>query len=390
MADENLSLAEQYKRATDPTTKKEDLFQPEVVEIVDDSGMEDEIEITESEKPTEVVAETNVEDKIEEKVEDVVEEKDEIDTLLSEFNVDNNIEDKKPEAVTSDSSLKIEDIIKEKSGGAFSSLEELIERATKSQFASERIKKLNDLEASGKDIMKVLEYEKMNIENLDPANHNHALELIKSKMIADDPTITERELNYILRDYTYNEDSDSEDEIELKKVKALREAKKAKVDLIKIKTDFSIPDVKPMSNGVDQSKELERIQKEWEDQVEKEPSLLNYKTEKINVGDKTLDFVVKDDVRRSIVDIAKRPNDLWKEYTNSSGAIDFERLASDMIQIKQKEAIRKTIWDQGVAHGAREFAAKLKNSRQRGETQPVSTFIPEGKQIYQQYKQQNK
>lgn len=286
----------------------------------------------------------------------------------------------------------IDSIIKEKTGGKFSSWDELqlsINNQVNTEFASDRIKKLNDLEKQGVDILRVLEYDKLNIESLNPQDFNEAISIIKAKLKIEDPEITDRELNFILRDYSFNDDTD-QDEVELKKIKALRDAKKYKNELIEYKKQLEIPKNNPVSsNNQQQDQELRELQSKWTKMVSDYAS--KYTIENINVGEAdNIKYIVKEDAKHSITKTLNNPSSFWTRYTNQDGKTDMDRLFKDMLLIENKDAVLKTIYDQGKAIGAKSAILKIKNARSsKGEVLSKKEHVSYEKQIHDQLKNMN-
>lgn len=270
--------------------------------------------------------------------------------------------------------VDINAFVSEKTGGKFKGLDELLEYAKQeptvtSNFASDRIEKLNDIEKNGGDIMQVLKFESLKLEELDVENTSDAITLIKEKLKMEDPDATEQDLHYLIsKDYAVDEDMD-DDERNYQISKMKRTARQAKRELLDKKKQLELPKGGTSKNVEAQQKQIEEMQKQWTDTVSKATS--NYNEETFTLGEsKEFKYVVNDEMRKTIADNIVNPQNYWKRYTNQDGSTNLDLLMSDQILSLNKETILKSAYNQGIAEGARDVLNKLTNAKPKGQSKP--------------------
>lgn len=363
-----------HGKAVIPETTPEDLvpaeedFEDAVEDIITEEKTEVRKEDKKTDKKEKAVAETASDE--EESVEDILASLGISDDETPETTKPNGIPEGKP---SEESSLNIESIIKEKTGGKFSSLDEMLNKineAPKQNSLSPRIQKLIEMEEKGVDLLKVLEFDKINVENLNPAEHNQALSIIKSKLILDNPEMSEKLINTMLKEYVIS-DMDDESEVELKTIKAFKEAKKNKAELLEYKKQIELP-----KNVVDetaiaaQKEEAQQAQQKWVSDINNFFS--KYDTETIDTGEGELKFQIKDEVKRSITESLSDMSKYWQRYTNPDGTTNMKKLIGDLVYSEQRDAMNKTIYQQGFNQGQQRIALRFKNAKARGGTLPAN------------------
>jgi hypothetical protein len=268
-----------------------------------------------------------------------------------------------------ESHLDIASIIQEKTGGKYQDLESMLAKLEEVQapvevFASEAIKKLNDLAKEGKDIFKVLEYERMDPSNLDTSNIDTSVNLLKAKIKREDPEATDREVNMILKsEYGFKSEDDyvDEEEKELAYLKIKRKAKAFKEELIKEKLEYTLPNTEiNQKKQQEQAEVQQKAVENWKRTVNE--TLNSYGEESFKVTDKDdFKYKIKEDTRSNVRKVMSDPAAFWNRYIKSDGTQDMEKFRKDMLFIIDQEEIRKSIYAQGIAYGKKSLVEEFKN-----------------------------
>ena len=267
-------------------------------------------------------------------------------------------------------SLDISSIIKEKTSGKYQDLESLLAKLEEADlpkeevFASEQIKKLNDLAKSGKDIRKVLEFESMGIENIDTSDINQSVNLIKIKLKKEDPEITEREIKMILKsDYGLKSEEDymDDEEKDLSYIKIKRKAKTIKQELLKEKEEYTLPSTEDFGKRQKEiADQQQKIIDSWKKTVNDNVNSYADETFKITETDE-FKFQVKDDTRSTVRGVMSNPDQLWNKYIKTDGTRDMGKLRRDMLLLERQDEIIKSVYAQGLAMGGKKLMDSLKN-----------------------------
>lgn len=266
--------------------------------------------------------------------------------------------------------LHLGDIISEKTNGRYADLDailmELESLKSREYYASEDIKKLNDLASQGKDIYKVLEYQKLNPESFDASDINTAVELLKIKIKKEDHEITEREVKMILKS-EYNlkdaDDYNDEEEKELAYIKIKRKAKAVKEELIKEKKEYTLSDPEFTTKKQQEQAELRnKVVQQWKDSVNDVTASYTEQTFKITDKD-GFTFKVKDDTRSNVRNVMGDLDTFWNRYIKSDGSRDMDKLKKDMLLLQSQDEIIKAVYAQGISKGAKDVIEDLKNNK---------------------------
>jgi len=343
------------------------MVQSEGLEV---KGSDEEFVPNEENHPVEMEVAEVVKEVKEEAKEEEGEEKD-LDDVISDLSKEYGVEVTENEVVESslkDDKVDLDALIAEKTNGKFKSLDELNSYNPEPQFASERIKKLNELEQSGVDILDVLKYDSLKIESFDTDNVNQAIALIKQKMKLDDPDATEDEINYLVKkQYSLNEDMD-EDDYKYQETLIKKTARKAKKELLEYKDKLNLPSSNAKKDEI--QKQYQEQVKQWNDVVSNK--LATYKEQKFSLGEsENFSFAVDDSTKKEILEAATNLNQFWAGYTKPDGTTDMDKFFSDMLLMKKKEAILKSVYAQGGAKKAKEIISKLSNAKPKGASKPM-------------------
>lgn len=383
----------------------------EEIEVKDETNTEDPVE----DPGEEVLEEQNSEEHEETNPEDQevvegeegseeegeVEEKIEAGAVVEAAKADDDIEER---------SFNIDEEIKKVSNGDYGSYEEMVNTikelkdAPKEQLADPLIKDLNKVLLNNPET-NVTQWLKVQTTDYDTMDE---LELIREKMIFEDPDITQKELDHALGryDYLYN---NSEEELEelveegkvtRRELEALdaevtrksREAKKFfKGHKEKLKIDLN----KDLPGKVDE-KELQKQVEERNQSLLKElnTAASSYKEEEIKILDGKTEFkyIVRDEDKKDITDeiseIIKNPNHIYSRWTDSSGVVNWPKLMSDLHLLNKREDMFKAATQQSKTKGQEAVVKDIKNVGQKkragqSEGKPPSV----DKQIADQYKE---
>lgn len=261
-----------------------------------------------------------------------------------------------------------EDLLAERSEGKFKSWEEIQAKLSepKIEFADERVRKINDyIRDGGK-----LDSDWVYFQNTDFEKIQDPFELLSEAMRLEEPGITDKEIEYRLKnDYKiddWSEEGAEANEVEeVMSAKMAREADKARQKLIahKTKSSFAVP----QKSEADLRKEAEAskvVQENWEKTVE--DSAKAFEKIPVKIDDKeTFDVIVSDEEKKSLTKMTKAMGKslapLLSEFTDKKGNVDVNMLQSFMYKAKNFDNAVKAAWNQALAKGKSEIVKDLKN-----------------------------
>jgi hypothetical protein len=289
-------------------------------------------------------------------------------------------EPKAEEPGTQDAKFDMEAFIKEKTDGKFENFESVLaklnETPTELEFASERIKKLNELESKGVDIEQVMRFQSLGLDKIDESTQSGALSLIRLDMKLNDPYLTEKEIDAELRNkYLLNADRDDEDlaeSIELAEIRMKRDGRKAKESLAVKQKEVELPSSNNTADPVELAKQREaqenenkQFRSEFNSNVNK--NLANYSSENFELdGDSSLEYAVDSDTMKQLQTSMTNTDKFWERYNNEDKTINFDKFRSDMLLLDNKDKIIKAAHNKGIAMGKKSVISLLKNPKQRG------------------------
>jgi len=272
------------------------------------------------------------------------------------------------EGGTDVSAPSLNEEIKSKTNGQFESLDAIIEAAKNIEptFANDQIKHLNDLASKGVDVEQVLSFGRLKVGDLDPSNIEEAKKLVKLELKLNEPDITDKELDYELKQlYTLTEELDEMDEvtnteaIEHAKLRLQRNAKKAKQTLLTKQKELEIPSIGIAGQTAEQKELAEKQVKEWQTKVDS--SLASFETLEIPVGkDQSFKYKIAGESKETIKNTMTNPDKFLLRYVED-GQANMEKFRRDMTIIENFDTIAKALFSQGDSAGAERVLNSITN-----------------------------
>lgn len=262
-----------------------------------------------------------------------------------------------------------EDLLAERTEGKFKTWDELqsVLNEPKTEFANEQIQKINDYVKNGGKITDDWFY----YQNADFNSMDDPFELISEAMRLEDPDITDKEIEYrIKNDYKTEEWSENEEEAneveEVFSARLLREAEKARQKLndFKEKSSFSTPPKSEEQLKAELLKSKE-IQENWEKQVEE--TIKDFTKIPVKIDEKeTFDVSVSDEERKSLKKMAKDMGTsmmpLLSKFIDKKGHIDVRMLQEGLYKMQNFDTAVKAAYTQGLAKGNHKTVKDIKNT----------------------------
>jgi hypothetical protein len=319
-----------------------------------DDQTEDQVE-EQSEEKAEDKSEDKVEEKVEEKVEDQVEEQ-------SEDEVEEEVEEKVEVEAEDKTEEKVEEKVEEKPVATFE--EQLAEKFPgktiaeieaalnpKSQFANDKIKRLNELEAAGMDVTspEFLEVQSLDIDAL---KNNDDILFQKWKRGEEGRGLSEEtirhEINekYKVDEWIEKDPSEFTASDRANKEKMNRDGALGKEWLAKFKEERTLVQAVDPAIAEQEAKEAGVRQENWEKQVSTTlvdkittlTSPISYKDEAGKTVESEFKFDISEQDRKEIGDVMKQltkgTGAFFDQYKNEKGEPDHEALFTMMLKAK--------------------------------------------------------
>ena len=280
----------------------------------------------------------------------------------------------KPDPAGTEGQKTIDEQLSEKTEGKYKNIDELIAAAEKEPEEkvelSERLQTLHDLEKSGANVDKVLAFNQLGIDNLDPAKFEEAKRLLKIEMKLDDDSMSDRALEYELSkkfelDYKYaEEDEDKEfplnkDKVDNERDSLIREARKAKTRLEETKEKYLLPDPSANSQATAEAtrKKLAEMKEEWEGKVN--ASLDGYDAISVKI-EEGMDFRLPLDADKltNLKGVINDPVTQFLGMYTKDGKTDINALQQDIAMIQNRDLFLSKLWEQAEASGAEKLIRK--------------------------------
>lgn len=295
--------------------------------------------------------------KPEQEVKDIDDTSDDSDEDKDEDKDDKNLEDEiidlNPEAAKTS---KPEDTEKDKIIETLTKELESVKSAPK--FASPEIEKINEYVKNGGKISREFwELQTKDYVNVDVKDTNTALSVLKDKMRYDeglDDSIIDKIIRkeYPILSGKTEEGEYDDDEKDDELITLMRNAKNALPVLKELQDKAKLPDV-----GQDRQKEIERVNNLY--RAQSRERMKNYQGLTIELSDQlrvksspseeTLKYI------NSVVTEPTNQGDAWfKQRYVKDGKIDFEKFASEMQFLEEKDAILRKVFNQGLKRGEKE------------------------------------
>jgi len=332
----------------------------------------------EAEEPQAVVEETT-EEKEEVREEENVEEGSETPEATEQESSLNSEESSSQEDTkpTEESTFDFDAEFTKRTDGKYNSIDEMMEtlnapkEEAKLEYGNELIAKLDELAKSGVNVdLDFVQAQMRDFSSFDLENVSQAKKLVEMELKLSEPDITQREIDFEFSEkYKLDEDTYDEDDIERSKMRLMRDAKKAKKSLEENQKNMALP-----KGGVDPEKQRqaeeaqraasERINKSLKDGVGK------FEKESIKIGDESFDYTLTPDTKKSLENTILNTNQYFNQYINKDGAINTERLNSDMLWAnpKTREVMLNAFLKQATAKGSSEVVKDIKNTSFSGKT----------------------
>ena len=271
----------------------------------------------------------------------------------------------------------IDDQLSEKTEGKWKNIDELIAKAEEEPEEkielSERLKKLYDLEKSGANVDKVLAFNQLGIDDLDPADFEQAKRLLKIEMKLEDSSMTESDLNYDISrkfdlDYTYAEDDEerehptNKDRVDNERRRMIREAGKAKTRLEETKEKYLLPDPSANSQAAAEAtrQKLADLKEKWDGQVN--TSLDGYDAISVKI-EEGMDFryLLDTDKLANLKEVISDPVAQFLGMYTKDGKTDIARMQQDIAILQNREDFISKLWEQAEESGEEKLIRRTSN-----------------------------
>ena len=348
--------------------------------------------VTEKEKLTTEAHEASSAQVIQEKIAEVKgregnkeKSEEEILTIATEEIRSLQVEGKpKPEAPEGTEGQKtIDEQLSAKTDGKYENIDELIAKAEEQPEEkvelSERVQKLHDLEKSGADVNKVLAFEALKIDDMDPADFETAKMLIKLEWKMADEAMTEADLNYDLSrgfelDYKYGEDDEEKEHplnkeaVDNERRRVIREATKSKSRLLELKEKYLLPNPGANSQAAADvtRQKLADLTEKWNGKVE--TSFTGFEAINAKVGEETeFRYLLDAEKLASVKGVVTDPVTQFLGMYTKDGVTDIAQMQQDIAMIQNRDDYHSKLWEQAEASGQE----KLVRRTSKLKTEPV-------------------
>lgn len=263
----------------------------------------------------------------------------------------------KEESTETPKEVNLDDAIKERFEGRFSSLDE-IQKALeekneqpKFEYANETLEQLDKFVRDGWSVEEFLEVRSKDYESLDDK------EAVKQMMMFEDKSLTREEVDLLFEDsFGYDEDVDSERDVKLKNIKLKKEAQKAKESLKNFQQTYQ-------PKAVVQNKQYEEVQQKWQN------SINDIKINEISVGESFKYQVDESDLISAKSDVSDLSS-YFKKYIGPDGKENISRLVEDQLKIKLFDKAVSTAMTLAKSEGREEVITNRDNVTSPKEVRP--------------------
>ena len=253
------------------------------------------------------------------------------------------IKNEEPPKQNEDSSLNVDTLLQEKTGGKFKSWEEIEKLASepKTEFANELVSKLNDFAKKFEDPNMALDLF-LKTQTTD-FNQLSAEDAVKMKIRMDNPELTEKEIDYEFKSsYKLDESEYDEETVELARLKLDREAKKAKSELTQLQQEIAMNGDKDTAKIAEQQKIYEENKNKWNEDAEKAIKSLDKLSFKIS-DNENFDWQFDDKDKGEALNITKElyesSANFFKMFQDDKGNYDQAKIASAYLKLKKFDDI---------------------------------------------------
>jgi hypothetical protein len=205
------------------------------------------------------------------------------------------------------------------------------------------------------------------------------------------PNSTKEEINLELKKFITSED-DLDDDIAEKNWELKKYATKGRTELEKLKVNLgeastsSLPSelqekisyADTLKSQIDSNKVM---QSDYDNAIKKTALTVDKMTLKLG-DDKTIDFLVSEDIRKSIPDtIAQMPH-----WTNEDGSWNHRAVVEDGLKIQNFDSMIKLAYEQGLNSGKDELIRETKNTNLSDTGSSAQPSTPSDRPIYEDEK----
>jgi hypothetical protein len=326
--------------------------------------------------PTESAPEETISETTEETVEAGTQEQDTENELTPlepvETPESESVASTEESSLNSDNAPTFESMLAERTNGQYKSwddVENIInqQEASQPQFANELIARLNQLAEQGVDVdLNFVQSQLKDYTTFDPSDTNQALELIKMELKLNEPDITDREIEWEIKDkFHLDSDEYGEDVVERSKMRLMRDAKKAQKNLTDHQSKMALP------NGID-PQEKARQEQQQRAAIESlnndiRTTVNQYRGEKFTIGNEQFEYKLDNDTKSRLQSTMMNVNSFFTRYMNQDGSIDYGSWSRDMFRLENFDKIVGSITKQAMATGSRGIVKDLKNTNKKGQ-----------------------
>ena len=260
-----------------------------------------------------------------------------------------------------------EQLLSEKFDGKYKTVEDLkaalsSNTTSESEFANEQIAKLNEYVAKGGSMNEFFSTQTANYEEMDTEN------VVKNHMKFKNPELSMEEVNLLYEDtYKLDEDTYTDKEIQLSKIKLKQKSLEARKELMKFQSDNAIP--KAAKDAEAEKLAIKQNQEKWRSKVDE--GLKNFKEVSFDLNDKgdKYTFAENEDSMKYVKNTTSNLPDFWKRYVREDGTEDIGKIAREMAILDNVDNIVRSAYAQGKSGGKADVIDDIKNP----------TYTPESK-----------
>jgi hypothetical protein len=269
-----------------------------------------------------------------------------------------------------------QEMLVEKTGGKFNNWEELTQMAAQP--------KQTELDARLAEVQEYLNkggsFEDFVLTQATDYDGLSDLELVKEKMLIDNPEMDETDIDFLLdRKYKLDDEKFEEDEVRLSMIELKKDAKAAKTTLKELQDKLRLPDVKPQQNlsqdlekqQQEQQAQIAEQRKQWVENINK--SIVDLKEVNFTVGDQEFKHSVTDEQRANIGKLNDDLNTFFNKYQKQDGSFDYNALHQDRYKIEYFDQIMRSAVSQAKSTGAEDIIKDIKNPSVSSQAQTADT-----------------
>lgn len=276
-----------------------------------------------------------------------------------------------------------EEMLAERSGGKYKSLDDIkpevqVKEVVKDiEFKNDFVKKLYEYtEKNGGDAEEFLKIHSTNWDNVDAAT------LVKEQMKADNPKLTQEEVNKLF-EYTYKQGEDSLDEDkEIGSLRLKTEAEKVRDAKKQFQAENTVP--KTVRDAEAAQKVQAEKQAAWEQNVSEilKDTKISHKVKLDADGiakgmEVEIDHVLDDTEKNQMSAVLNNPNSVFGRYLTKEGGVDMQGLKRDMFMLNNLDKV--------IAKSAENAISQfIKKDLKNADFNPAAKVPPAAKDVQKQ------